>query len=428
MLKKALLILAAGLLTACSMYTVDEEDQEETSQEEASQEDGSQGEGQDSEEDSNDLAFVLQESDRLAQVSPFNDDALAFLSEQVEADEDGEIGEVGELTLDYSGIYLSAEEELYGVYLLTNRLNLDMTNLSFEVTHYNSAGQAVLEDYPLYLGKDMFGVLEQGTAMPVYIELPLDDTEAIEGEGFQEGEITLANLNFDTEEDLIDGLEEEEVADDDQEEEVDDQEDQTPEGYNVGYNPTYVMTVRQQEELLADIESGDVPDLAVTTPPIIANDPQGDDIMAMVQDENIVNPAAGFSLDGQLTLYWTGIATGNYETTIFMLANRTDQAYSDFDLTLDFANSDDQVILDQEEIHLSAEDYGEVEANSLTPILVDIPEDSRPALERLLDPEEALAPQYELVDSPDQGGESDEGQEDDNDQEEEDQADQEADN
>src|SRR5699024_12583057 len=78
-----------------------------------------------------------------------------------------------------------------------------MFNLQFEVTQETSGNDTVLEAYPLYLGKEIFGVLEQNTAMPVYIEMESETAEDLDGLQFGDGEITLHHLNFDTEENPI---------------------------------------------------------------------------------------------------------------------------------------------------------------------------------------------------------------------------------
>src|SRR5699024_11933738 len=108
----------------------------------------------------------------------------------------------------------------------------------------------------------------------------------------------------------------------------------------------YMIGVRQEEELLGVIQADNVPDLTVQIRPIIANDIQGGEIMSMIRSEEIVNPASGFSQDGALSLFWTGISTGQYETTVFLLANRTGKEISDEESTVNFQTSDGEEILD----------------------------------------------------------------------------------
>ena len=384
------LLLVSSLLAGCSMYSVDESadsNEEETTQEE---------------EESQDVSFVLQESNRIAQVSPLNDDALRVLSDHVNGAADGEyeVGTGGELTLDYSGVYLTGEDAVFSVYLLTNRTNVDMFNLQFEVTQETSGNDTVLEAYPLYLGKEIFGVLEQNTAMPVYIEMETETAEDLDGLQFGDGEITLHHLNFDTEENPIgEDTNDDEFVEEFPETEVSEEteEDSIPEGYNFGYHPAYMIGVRQEEELMEDIQAGNVPDLTVQIPPIIANDIQGGEIMSMIRSEEIVNPASGFSQDGALSLFWTGISTGQYETTVFLLANRTGKEISDEEITVNFQTSDGDDILDNETLTLSSAEYGTFPTDTLTPIMVDIPVESRENFSRLLDPQEGVAPQYEIV-------------------------------
>lgn len=384
------LLLVSSLLAGCSMYSVDESadsNEEETTQEE---------------EESQDVSFVLQESNRIAQVSPLNDDALRVLSDHVNGAAEGEyeVGTGGELTLDYSGVYLTGEDAVFAVYLLTNRTNVDMFNLQFEVTQETSGNDTVLEAYPLYLGKEIFGVLEQNTAMPVYIEMETETAEDLDGLQFGDGEITLHHLNFDTEENPIgEDTNEDEFVEEFPETEGSEEteENSIPEGYNFGYHPAYMIGVRQEEELMEDIQAGNVPDLTVQIPPIIANDIQGGEIMSMIRSEEIVNPASGFSQDGALSLFWTGISTGQYETTVFLLANRTGKEISDEEITVNFQTSDGDDILDNETLTLSSAEYGTFPTDTLTPIMVDIPAESRENFSRLLDPQEGVAPQYEIV-------------------------------
>lgn len=386
------LLLVSSLLAGCSMYSVDES--AENNEEETNQED---------EEVSQDVSFVLQESNRIAQVSPMNDDALSVLSDYVNNAADGEyeVGTAGELTLDYSGVYLTGEEAVYSVYLLTNRTNVDMFNVQFEVTQETPSGETVLEEYPLYLGEEIFGVLEQNTAMPVYIEMESETAENLDGLQFGDGEITLQNLNFDTEEDPLDGAtDEDEIVEDELSEAEGSEETEDegiPEGYNYGYHPAYMIGVRQEEALMEDIQAGNVPELTVQTPPVIANDIQGGEIMSMIQADEIVNPASGFSEAGQLSLFWTGISTGEHESTIFLLANRTGEELVDEEITINFQTSDGDDILDEETLTLSQAEYGSLPDSTLTPIVVDIPVESRENFAKLLDPQEGVAPQYELV-------------------------------
>lgn len=384
------LLLVSSLLAGCGMYTADDTSDNDT-------EDTAE-----TEEEDTSIDFVLQESDRFAQVSPMNDDALRVLSDYVTEAEDDQVGTAGELTLDYSGVYLTDEEAIYGVYLITNRTNVDMENIQFLVSQQTSGGELVLEEYPLYLGAEMFGTLEKNTAMPVYIEMDLEETSELDGEQFGAGDITLASLNFDTSEGALgEELEDDEVVDEESfvTEEEESEEDAIPEGYNFGYHPAFVLAMRQEEQLLEDIQTGNVPELTVQTPPILYNDIQGGEIMSMIRSDEIVHPASGFSQEGEMNLFWTGVSTGEYETTIFLLANRTGQELSDIDITVNFQTSDGDIILEEETINLPSYEYGSLPTDTLTPIMVDIPAGARQDFARLLNPQEGVQPQYEIVES-----------------------------
>lgn len=389
-----MILAVSGLLAGCSMYSVDEsaEETDDQTEEETVQE----------EETTSDIEFKLQESEHFAQVSPLNDDGLRILSDHVEESDADDLAPAGEVALDYSGVYLSGEETIFAMYLMMNRTNVDMTDIAMEVSHQTSDGEDILDHHPIYLGEEMFGVLEQDTAMPVYIEMDGDQADTLEGLSFGTSEVTLDNFTFDTkvEDDSDEDLDDEETTEDQAAQEVPAEEEEdsgVPAGYNLGYHPGFVLAMRQEEQMIEDIEAGNVPDLSVETPPVLMNDPQGGEIMNIVRTDEIVNPASGFSQEGELTLFWTGISTGEHESTIFLLANRSGQEMSDFTITVDFATSEGGVILDEEELSISQAEYGTLPNDSLTPIVVDIPGEVRGEFGRLLSPGEGVRPQYNIV-------------------------------
>lgn len=394
-MKKIWTILAvSSLLAGCSMYSVDETQDSENDQEE-------QAELEEAEV-TTDINFSLQESDRFAQVSPLNDDGLRILSDYVIEAEADQLAPAGELAMDYSGVYLSSEDSIFAIYLLTNRTNVDMMDLQLHVSHQTSDGEVILEEHPIYLGREMFGILSEDTAMPVYIEMASEEASLLDGQSFGTGEVTIDNLVFDTEEDALgqeEDLAEEESEETTEAEETDEEENSVPEGFNLGYHPSFVLVMRQEQELLEDIQAGNVPELSVEVPPVLANHIQGGEIMNMIRADEIVHPASGFSQEGQLSLFWTGITTGEYESTIFLLANRTGEDLSDFSITVDFLTSDGGEILSEEELAITLTEYGTVPSDSLMPIMVDVPAENRDEFARLLDPQADVQPQYQIVDT-----------------------------
>ncbi len=70
-----------------------------------------------------------------------------------------------------------SEENFEGVFLLMNRTGSDFKNIEFGFTLEDENGNVVFEDQTITLPEEEFGVLRDGTMMPVYVSVP-DEGEA----------------------------------------------------------------------------------------------------------------------------------------------------------------------------------------------------------------------------------------------------------
>lgn len=369
-MKKLVAILTTSfLLTGCGMYTMEEETEDQTEETENQAQ---------AEEDQAEIEFSLQESDRQAQVSPFNDESLKLLSDRVYSEEEA-VGEEGKVTVDYSGSYLNTDDALYGVFLITNRTNTPMTNISMNVSMTNG-DEALLNNHPVFLAQDHFGVLEADTAMPLYIRFDTEQEQALNGaNSLEDVEVKLDKIDY-----KEPGQVENPSA--------------QKEGYQPGYHPSYTEAVVSQQELNENIATGNVPQLELLNPPIF-QDQTGQEIIENFSEETL-NSARGLAPEGETSLFWTGITQqapegGDYQT-VFLLANRTGTGYSNAELDLSFGKTDGQQFIDGQTTTLSEEDYGQLTDKSLMPIYVSIPSENAEAFSEYLQSESGGQAVYEI--------------------------------
>lgn len=372
MKKKLLALGLTALLAGCSMYTVEEESS-------TNEEQSGQGESGGEETDNAEIKFSLQNSDRIVQVSPTNDEALNMLSDMVYEAEDA-VGEEGEITVDYSGVYLNAGESSYGVFLITNRTDEPVTNISLNLTVEGTDGTSLLDNYPVYLAMEHFGVLEADSAMPLYVEL--DAPEDVLTQTAQE-DATETTVNGITHEHPTD-VEEDQAAD-------------QKEGFNPGYHPSYTLSIQGQQQMQEDIESGNVPQLELLSPPVIMNQPGENPLTLM--DEQLLNTARATMPEGDFGLFWTGLTQVNEEsgamTTMFLLGNRTGEDLANVEVDMDFTDTAGNSYV-EDTVNLPQEEYGTLNDQSLMPFFVEIPGSLTDSFQTLLEGGEQ--PEYSVVD------------------------------
>lgn len=373
-MKRLLSILITSLLLgACGIYQKDENkiDQEADSQNQAHQP------TQPTLTENNDkklseLEFSIQESDRMMEVSPMTDDTLNHLS-QLTLNQSQAIGRENDLGIDYSGLILQSEQADYGVFMISNRTGNALSNLNLKLTIQFSEGEVLVEDYHLYLDEALFGTLDSGTAMPLYLPLDL-------------GQSTIESMNPDNIEVEIQNLtiEEESLVDEDTS-----MIDLIDQGLKPGYNPSLVAELQAQDQLVQKIEIGDVPPLEFDVPEGIHADPVRSEAVKVVDDQ-MLNTIRGLSEQGEPSLYWTGVlgqdpASTEY-ITLFLLANRTGENYENLNFSLSFGEENGGLIVEQASQQLAREEYGEIKDETIVPVFVHLPATSQATLEELIDP------------------------------------------
>lgn len=357
-------LLSMATLSGCGLYSTNQTPSEEIAEKQEKQ---------------TDVVFNLQKSNEFAKSSPLNDETLKLLSDRVVEGNKEAMGVDGELSLTFSGVYLEAENNIYGVYLLTNRTDDDMTNIRFDMMmKATETDSAPIIAKQIYLGSEAFGTLASDTAMPVYVEMSADKKQAIDMFEFGQAIVTIDNIHYEK----PDG--------------VNSEDDQMPEGFTPGYHPQYTLSVRHEEQLRKDIAEGNVPQLELIVPPTIQNNPQAGEIIALLNDE-VLNPARGLSVESEMTLYWTGVTAKESNgsiSTLFLIANRTGKDMTDFSVTMNFKTSGGDDILDNHQLTLSSSEYGTLPTNSVMPVFVTIPANKQPILDHILEGE--VSPQYSI--------------------------------
>lgn len=369
MKKLVTVVAAAALLGGCGLYKETPNEDEKT--EEAA------------DQQQTEVTFSLQESNRFAQVSALNDETLKLLSDRVAAGDEQAMGEEGEVSMLFSGTYLEAEDQLYGVFLITNRTDKAMTNLRYRMTMSESETEVPFVQEDIYLGSQAFGTLEPDTAMPVYVEMSTDLRGDLDSYDFGQAIVELSNLHYEQPE-QAEGAEGE--AD-----------NPFPDGFTPGYHPQYTLSVQHEQQLRQDIEDGNVPELELVIPPVIQNNPQSAEIKELLTDK-LLNPAKGLSIEEDMTLHWTGVTAEDPDgslSTLFLVTNRTGQDKENFSLTMNFSDSEGEPILEAHELQFSAEEYGVLPDQGLMPVFVEIPSDRASVLTNILDGH--ADPDYSIV-------------------------------
>lgn len=384
-MKKWMLVLAsAGIFAACD---TDGEAEETDPPEEEIEENEQEEEEIEEEEELEELAFVPQVSDEAVEFTPEASDITLNIAEFVEENNE-ELGEVGEVSVDLSNeiVYPETQSDLRGIVLVSNRTDEAVSNFGFDVTIESDEGTLFVDEYPIYLTEEHFGVLEPNTVMPVYVEVDPQYIEelaetAIEQTGYAEG------TNF--------ILDEEEI----------------PEDAGFGYNPVY-MAGLSQEETEADPSgealgegTGEYEMIIPEGDPHLAENPGNLANLQMISDQyaSMVQEYEQNWMD-----IWTGMVSmdGESENMVgyFMLVNDTGEDFRNLSFTLSLLDqTNDVMVFENMEITLSEEDYGVWEDGTVMPFSVEIPDDAFDAVMVLMEGQAQGIPvtenlEYETVD------------------------------
>lgn len=310
-------------------------------------------------EENAEFEFVLQQSDIESGLSPENDDALRLLAEMVENDSEN-IGEEGTIEVQYTDIYLQISDGLFGVFILSNRTEEAITNIGMHVT-MEFSGQVVLEELPIWLSHEHFGVLEPDTAMPLYVEIPPDQHTVFQDDDYRSEETATRQeiVRFDLTEKNPESYESLE--------------------YEQGYRPEYRMNV------LAEIDD-EVPELEFVLPNNLQDEEDGN--VRFVQNDLSLEPVLRASVNNDITIFFTGLTREEVDFSsiraLFLIMNRRNDGYKNIEFGFTLKDSTENIVLENELIFLSEEEFGVLESNTIMPVYIDIPDEKFDAFVSIL--------------------------------------------
>ena len=316
------------------------------------------GRGNDTEEDPDTevgeeemITFVPQKADIESSLTIENDEVLSTLNELVETATIDEVGIPDDVTIQFTGLYLDNADEqlLMPIFLISNRTDESFTNVEMAISFGSTDGEMLFENTGFTLDEEQFGVLEPNTAMPVYLNTDYSNLELVE------------RLSQTREESI------------------------TVESFNPG---------NAEDQSNSGNELSNTTSLAFV--PTASQDAEGitvDNHIVLSQVQELINNSPEVGAEGDVVMHWTGI----YEETagavngqaVFIIVNRTGHDMKNLELGINFADSNNNVILAGERSVYTEEEFGIFKDQTIKPLYVDIPEDKAQLMQNVLDVNQA---------------------------------------
>lgn len=117
------------------------------------------------------ILFVPQQSDIDSGFTVENDEALGMLEQLILEADLSQVGIDNDVAVQFTGLYLDHPEAKDAIFLIVNRTDMSMTNMEFMFSIATQGGEVIMENEPIQLPEDTFGVLEPNTAMPLYVTI-----------------------------------------------------------------------------------------------------------------------------------------------------------------------------------------------------------------------------------------------------------------
>lgn len=100
-----------------------------------------------------------------------------------------------------------------------------------------------------------------------------------------------------------------------------------------------------------------------------------DPLLQSIQDR--IEKSDSLGIENDVAIHFTGLYLGEKGKSnvqaAFIIVNRTNVAMTDIDLNVSMATKDGQEILNQAKYHLSEDDFGVLEPNTIMPIYLSVP-------------------------------------------------------
>ena len=127
------------------------------------------------------LTFIPTASQEQEGVTTDNDLILNQLQELI--DNAAEVGIEGDIVIHWTGIYEFSDTEENGdaVFIIVNRSGEDLKNIELGIQFTDANNNVILQDERFYLAEDEFGILENQTIKPLYLEIPEDKEQFMIG-------------------------------------------------------------------------------------------------------------------------------------------------------------------------------------------------------------------------------------------------------
>ena len=150
----------------------------ESSSESSTESSSSESEDTGGEVSASEFPLVPQKSE-IDQGFTLEDDPL--LQEiQTRMDQTEELGIENDVAIHFTGLFLGeqGQDNVKAVFIMVNRTDMAMTNIDMTVSMSTVDGDVILDSAPFTLTEDVLGILEPGTTMPAYFDIPMESQEA----------------------------------------------------------------------------------------------------------------------------------------------------------------------------------------------------------------------------------------------------------
>lgn len=120
----------------------------------------------------NDITLVPQKSDIENGFTLESDPVLQEIEARIQGADS--VGIPNDVAIHFTGMYLGEAGKTQAIFILVNLTKIAMTNIELTVSFSNTSGDVILDKAPFSLSEDKFGILEPNTAMPIYLDIPVE--------------------------------------------------------------------------------------------------------------------------------------------------------------------------------------------------------------------------------------------------------------
>ena len=313
------------------------------------------------------ILFVPQKSDVENGYTVENDAALKELEKLVLESQPHELGLEKDVAIHFTGLYMEGKETTDAIFLIVNKTDTSMTNMEFDLSFQTSDGQMILDQSPIRLSEEVFGVLEPNTGMPLYITVPAEKKESLKKAAKERSEqVSLENFEYQEVDSETKDLSK--VKNGQPGEDSFQHKGQPSDSDFSNKTSASSLTFRPQR---SETEQG----LSEENDEILKQ------LAKTVQQEEVLGQ------NGKVSVQYTGMTLETVEGTsaVFLIVNRTDYALSNVHLLFSLRNEEDAILLADKSFYLKKEVFGEIQPDTAIPLYAPIPIDQLAAFDSITD-------------------------------------------